>query len=398
MLKLSYPNLEIVVVSDGSKDRTVDALLDRFRLFRSARTPSGDLPAKPVKAVYESASPLNLIVLDKVNGGKADAINVGINYASCPLTVVVDADSLLDPDALLQAVKPFLESPERVIAVGGMVRAVNDCPVSFGRVRSVETSRSYLANCQTVDYLRAFLGGRIGLGFFNAMFIISGAFGLFRKDAVLEAGGFRHDTVGEDMELVVRLHRQMRDKKRSYTIAFVHTPVCWTEVPVTLRVLRRQRQRWQRGTVESILLHREMLFNPRYGIVGLFTGPYFLMFEMCGPLVEFVGYVMTVVGLVFRIIAPEIAILFFTVSAAFGILLSTSALALDQFTRSHHGRPKDFAKLFLVAILENLTLRQLITYFRVQGLIQGLRGKKGNWGAMERRGFSATPRPSKNPG
>lgn len=389
MLKLSYPNLEIVVVNDGSKDKTLDALVDHFDMFRSMRTREGNLATKPVRGVYESAAPLNLVVVDKVNGGKADAINTGANYASSPLILVVDADSLLDPDSLLQVVKPFLEDPERVIAVGGMVRAVNDCPVSHGRVRSILTSKSFLANCQAVEYLRSFLAGRIAFGFFNALFIISGAFGIFRRDVVLEAGGFRHDTVGEDMEMVVRLHRMMKDQGRKYHIAFVHTAVCWTEVPVTMKVLRSQRQRWQRGTVESIYFHRKMLFNPRYGIAGMFTAPYFLLFEMCGPLVEFVGYIMTGLGLLFQIIAPEIALLFFVVSTVFGVLLSTSALLLDQFTPWRHPRPMDFAKLFVVAILENLVFRPCTTVFRVQGLIKGLRGKKGDWGTMTRLGFQA---------
>jgi cellulose synthase/poly-beta-1,6-N-acetylglucosamine synthase-like glycosyltransferase len=390
MLKLRYPNFEIIVVNDGSQDRTLDVLVENYCLYRSARTRTGSLETKPVRGVYESATPLNLLVVDKMNGGKADAINTGINYAGSPLILVVDADSLLDPDALLQVVKPYLEDPRRVVAVGGMVRAVNDCPVRHGRVRAITTSQFYIANCQSVEYVRAFLGGRIGFGFLNALLIVSGAFGLFRRDVVLEVGGFRHDTVGEDMELVVRIHKLMRQWKRDYHVAFVPTPVCWTEVPVSLRVLRRQRRRWQRGTVESILLHREMILNPRYGLVGMLAAPYFLLFEMLGPLVEFAGYVLTVAGLVFQIIAPLVAILFFTVSTAFGVFLSTTSLALDQYTRSHHGQPKDLVKLFLVAVFENLGFRQWITFCRVHGLIEGLKGKKGGWGEMERRGFSTT--------
>ncbi|MFN0166685.1 MAG: glycosyltransferase family 2 protein [Bryobacteraceae bacterium] len=391
MLKLNYPNFEVIVVNDGSKDRTIDILIEHFRLYKSARAQTGSLDTKAVRRVFESAEPHRLLVIDKENGGKADAINVGINFAASPLVLVVDSDSLLEPDALLQVVKPYLEDPGRVIAVGGMVRAVNDCPVHLGRVQQIRSADSYIANCQSVEYLRAFLGGRVGFGFVNSLLIISGAFGLFRRDVVLQVGGFLHDTIGEDMELVVRLHRMMRTWKRDYRVVFMATPVCWTEVPSSLKVLRRQRKRWQRGTVDSILLHREMILNPRYGVVGMFAVPYFLLFEMLGPLLETVGYVLTILGLMFQIIAPEIAILFFTVSIMFGILLSVAALTLDEFTVCRYRTPKDLLKLFFVAIFENLGFRQLLTFWRVQGLIEGLKGKKGDWGVMERKGFGAAP-------
>jgi cellulose synthase/poly-beta-1,6-N-acetylglucosamine synthase-like glycosyltransferase len=224
----------------------------------------------------------------------------------------------------------------------------------------------------------------------NSLLIISGAFGLFRLDAVMEAGGFETDSVGEDMEIIVRLHKLWREKKRNYRIVFMAAPVCWTEVPQTLKVLRRQRKRWQRGTVESLWRHREMLLNPKFGIVGMFAFPDFFFFEMLGPAVEMLGYLLTILGLVFRIIAPQIAILFFTVSVMFGILLSTSSVVLEEFTSVRYPSWKHSGKLFLAAILENFGFRQLLTWWRVEGLIDGIKGKKGNWGAMERRGFKKT--------
>ena len=387
MLRLQYPRYEVIVVNDGSKDKTIDILIDEFKLYRSARAPTGELPTQPIRAIYESREPLRLVVIDKMNGGKADAINAGINAASSNLVMVVDCDSIIERDALFHMAKPFLEDPDRVIAVGGTVRAVNDCRIEHGRVRGVQTSRSWIANFQAVEYMRAFFGGRVGFSLFNSMLIISGAFGLFRRDAVLEAGGFNHDTIGEDMELVVRLHHIWQRKKKPYRIAYVAKPVCWTEVPQSMKILHRQRKRWQRGTVESLWRHREMLLNPKFGTVGLFSFPYFFFFEMIGPAVELFGYFLTVVGLIFDIIAPPIAVLFFTVSILFGVLLSTSALVLEEYTVCRYPFPRHSLLLFVAAILENFGFRQILTLWRVQGLIDGIKGKKGGWGHMERRGF-----------
>jgi len=387
MLKLSYPDLEVIVVNDGSKDETLEILIREFRLYLSARAVPSTLATQPIRAIYESREPIRLLVLDKVNGGKADSINAGLNAATSKLVMVCDSDTIIERDGLLQLVKPYMEDPDRVIAVGGSVRAVNDCDVEHGRVTTIRMPSSMIANFQAVEYLRAFLGGRVGFSFLNSLLIISGAFGLFRLDAILEAGGFQTDSVGEDMEIIVRLHKFWRERKRKYKIVFMAAPVCWTEVPQTLKILRRQRKRWQRGTVESLWQHREMLLNPKFGIVGMFAFPYFFFFEMMGPAVEILGYFLTIVGIVFGIIAPEIAILFFSVSIMFGILLSTSSVVLEEFTSIRYPSWKHSGKLFMAAILENFGFRQLLTWWRVEGLIDGLKGKKGNWGAMERRGF-----------
>jgi cellulose synthase/poly-beta-1,6-N-acetylglucosamine synthase-like glycosyltransferase len=396
MLHLEYPNYEVIVVNDGSKDETMQVMAKSFQLYRSARVPTGTLPTKQVRRVYESTQPVRLLVIDKENGGKADAINVGLNYASSPLVVVCDSDSLIDPDGLMQMVQPYLEDPERVVAVGGTVRAVNDCPVQSGRVRQVRTSDSILANFQSVEYLRAFFGGRVGFSVLNCLLIISGAFGLFKREAVLEVGGFEHSTIGEDMELVVRLHHHFLNKNQPYRIVYVAEPVCWTEVPQSLKILHRQRKRWQRGTVESLWRHREMLLNPRFGFVGVFAFPYFLFFEMLGPAVEILGYILTVLGLTFRIIAPFVAVLFFSVSIIFGVLLSTSAVVLEEYMGVRYPSWRHSLKLFIAAIVENFGFRQLLSIWRVQGLIDGLKGKKGGWGEMTRRGFqtSAAAKPA----
>lgn len=395
MLRLDYPNYEVIVVNDGSKDRTLEFLIDEFKLFKSARSVAGPIETKPVRRVYESTEPVRLLVIDKTNGGKADSINAGINAARCDLVMVVDSDSLIERDGLFEMVKPFLEDPERTVAVGGTVRAVNDCEVRSGTVRGICTSKSMLANFQSVEYLRAFFGGRVGFSLFNCMLIISGAFGLFRRDGAIEVGGFDHSSIGEDMELVVRMHHHYRDRKRPYRIAYVAAPVCWTEVPQEWKILHRQRKRWQRGTVDSLWRHREMFMNPRYGAVGLFAFPYFTLFEMFGPLVESLGYLLTVIGLLFHIISIYVAVLFFTVSIAFGILLSTSAVLLDEMTPCRFPNWRHTLTLFAAAILENFGFRQVLTVWRAQGLWEGIRGKKTSWGVMVRRGFSqSTTKPA----
>jgi cellulose synthase/poly-beta-1,6-N-acetylglucosamine synthase-like glycosyltransferase len=385
MLGLRYPNHEVIVINDGSKDDTLAVLIEEFKLYRSGRMPTGTLAHKPIRAIYESREPLRLVVIDKENGGKADSLNAGINVARAPLVCAVDSDSLMESDALLYVAEPFLHD-ETTLASGGIIRVVNGCTVEGGRVTEVRAPRKLVPLFQAVEYLRAFLGGRVAFTFLNALLIISGAFGLFRRDAVLKAGGYLTSTVGEDMELVVRLHRLWREAKQRYNIVFVPEPVCWTEVPETLTILKRQRNRWQRGTVDSVGLHKRMLLNPRYGVLGTFAMPYFFLFEMLGPPIELLGYILTIGGWAFGLIATEVAMLFFIVSILFGILLSMSSIVLEELTQRRYPRASDIARLFLAAVVENFGFRQLLTIWRTKGLIDGLRGKQG-WGAMERRGF-----------
>ncbi len=387
-LSLEYPALTVIVVNDGSTDETLATLIEEFRLYRSSRTPSETLASEPIRAVYESRDPIPLIVVDKENGGKSDALNAGLRVARSTLIAAVDADSLLEPGSLFAVVRPFLED-ESTLATGGIVRVVNGCRVRHGRVVEVSTPRRALTLFQTVEYLRAFLGGRVAFSFMNALLLISGAFGLFKREAVVEVGGFSRSTVGEDMELVLRLHHRARRERRPYRIVFVPDPVCWTEVPDTLKILHRQRNRWQRGTVESLSAHKSMLLNPAYGVVGMFAMPYFVMFEMLGPVVELLGYLLTLIGLGLGIVSVEVALLFFLVSVIFGILLSVGSVLLEDMTIRRYPAPKDVAKLLAASVLEGFGYRQLTAIWRTKGLVDALRGKTG-WGVMTRRGFGST--------
>lgn len=411
LLTLRYPNHEVVVVNDGSDDATLERLVDEFRLYRSSRVATGSIGTRPVRAVYESRDPIPLVVVDKENGGKGDALNAGLNHSRASIVAVVDADSILEPDSLLHVMKPFLNEvePGDTVASGGIVRVANGCRVEHGRVVEVGAPRSMLAAFQAVEYLRAFLGGRIAYSFLNSLLVISGAFGVFRRQAVLDAGGFMTETVGEDMELVVRLHHQLRGResngrtnghapspygaKGGYRIVFVPEPVSWTEAPQSLRVLNRQRSRWQRGLVESLWHHRRMMLNPRYGTVGMFAFPYFLLFEMLGPTVELAGYLLTVSGLALGFVPPGLALLFFLVSVGFGVLLSLSSLLLEELTVRRYRNPSDVARLFVAAIVENFGLRQLLTVWRTKAIVDAIRGDR-SWGDMERAGFEKVERPT----
>jgi cellulose synthase/poly-beta-1,6-N-acetylglucosamine synthase-like glycosyltransferase len=388
LLALSYPEHEVIVINDGSKDATLQILIEEFHLYQSAHFSDSSLPTKPVRAVYESMDAIRLIVVDKENGGKADALNAGINAARYPLICAVDSDSLLEQDALLRIARPMLQDPERVLAVGGIIRIANGCTTASGRVVDVNLPSKWVARFQVVEYMRAFLGGRVAFSTANCLLVVSGAFGLFRKSAVLAAGGYDTGTVGEDMELILRLHRWALERKMDYRIVFEPEAVCWTEAPESLRVLKRQRNRWQRGTIEALWKHREMIARPRYGIQGCLAMPYFVIFEGLGPLLDLAGCVISVVGVCSGVLAPRIAVLFFIAAIVNGIVLSGACVVLAEFSTRRYMRVSNVLILLGAAVLENLGFRQLQTLWRAQAFWDLWKGKK-SWGTMERTGFGS---------
>jgi len=383
-LALQYPLFEVVVVNDGSKDRTVEILREEFGLSESDQPVRLQLKTQPIRSIYASPTE-RLILVDKENGGKADALNAGICAANYPLVCCIDADIILEEDALLRVARPMIES-RKVVAVGGIVRVANGCEVEAGRVVKIKTPRSSLPNYQIVEYLRAFLAGRTGWSVLNCLLIISGAFGMFRRQDFIEAGGYAHDTVGEDMEVVTRMHRTLRERGEDYRITFVPDPIAWTEVPANLRVLRRQRDRWHRGLMDTLVRHRKMLFNPSYGTVGLLAMPYFFLFEFLGAVVELVGYVALAVGLLLGVLNLGFAIAFFIAAVGLGTIFSVAAVLLEELRLRRYPRWIDVAKLTLYGVLENFGYRQLTTFWRVTAIISFLRNNQ-SWGAMERQGF-----------
>jgi cellulose synthase/poly-beta-1,6-N-acetylglucosamine synthase-like glycosyltransferase len=386
LLLLNYPDYEVVVVSDGSTDGTLQAAIAAFDLVRADVSHERTLDTQPILGMYRSLTHRELLVIDKANGGKADAVNAGVNAARHSLVCVIDADSLLEEHALTRAVLPFLEDPT-TIAAGGIVRIANGCRVEDGRVVNVGLPSSALACFQVTEYLRAFLSGRVAQSVMNGLLIISGAFGLFRRDALIEVGGFATDTVGEDMEVIVRLHRRFREKGEKYRIVFRPDPVCWTEVPERLDTLARQRNRWQRGTLQSLSRHRKMLLNPRYGAVGMFAMPYYLFFEAIAPAIELTGYVVTLAALLLGLLDWRYAQLFFMASVVYGALVSVTAVILEEVSFRRYPRLLDLLRLSMYGVLENFGYRQLTLWWRLRGTWDFIRGR-AEWGTMVRRGFT----------
>lgn len=386
LLALRYPLFEVVVVSDGSTDGTIAELDRAFDLVPVGLTLRTSIPTKPVRATYVSRRHRNLVVVDKENGGKADAQNVGTNAATHPYVCVIDADAIIEQDALLGVAAPILDDPERVIATGGIVRIANGCTIDHGRVVQVQLPQSRVAVLQVIEYFRAFLVGRVGWTSMNALLIISGAFGLFQREVVEEVGGWWDDTVGEDMELVVRIHRRYRELGLPYSVTFVPDPVCWTEAPEDLRTLSRQRRRWQRGLGQTLWRHRDILFRPRYGTFGMLAIPYFLIFEFLGPMVEIVGTPITITAFVLHDLSLLFLVAFLVVAFLLGLVLTTAALALEEFNFRRHTDGREILRMLWWAVVENFGYRQLNDIWRIIAYVDLMR-RKSAWGAQVRRGI-----------
>lgn len=389
LISLRYPEFQVVVVNDGSKDATLAKLIEAFRLRPSHRVLRQLLPTKDVRGIYESVYVPNLVVVDKANGGKADALNCGVNLARYPLVCCMDGDSLLENDSLLRIARPFMDRPN-LAASGGVIRPLNGCRVTTMGIRGIHLPDSWLARFQIVEYLRAFLFGRMGLASLDTMFIVSGAFGVFRKDLIVAAGGFETATIGEDFELVVRMHRHLREHQQPYHITLVPDPVCWTEVPEEVKVLGRQRNRWQRGLLETLWKHRRMWFNPKYGRVGLFSMPYFIFFEALAPLIEVTGYIVFVGSLWSGSINNTFALLFLYVALLLGVLNSVVSVVLQEISGHRYQGFKAWSLLLFTAVIENFGYRQMTVWWRLRGTIDWFRGKEG-WGHMTRKGIGPAP-------
>ena len=389
LLALRFGRHEVIVVDDGSTDAMFERLQATFDLVPVQREVPSDLTTRG--AVIDVHVPRDgrtrLVVVRKDNSGRSDSINVGINVAIEPLVVFIDADSILEPDALIAVTKPFADDPTRVVATGGVVRAVNGCKVMDGRLVEVRLAKSWLVRIQVVEYLRAFLLGRTGWSRFGGLILISGAFGMFRRDVLVEVGGLDPDSIGEDFELVMRIHRYMIENHRDYRVQFVAEPVTWTEVPVTTTVLRSQRKRWHRGLWETLWKYRGMLFNPRYGRVGLVAIPYYWAFELIAPLLELVGFGLVALGFALGVVNTPYALMFMAVAYGYATLVTLVAMAIEELSFHKYPRWRDLGAILLASVLENIGYRQMTAWWRLEGWWASLRGKKQVWGTMTRQGF-----------
>jgi biofilm PGA synthesis N-glycosyltransferase PgaC len=389
LLSLHYNNLEVIIINDGSKDDSLERLINAYDLYKVDFFVNQQLKTKPVRGVYKSRNPVyrKLVVADKENGGKADALNVGVNIATHDYFVCIDVDCVLEQDALLKLAKPFLEnSTQRVIAAGGVVRIANGCEIEGGRLVKVNLPKQFLPRVQTIEYIRAFLLTRMAWTRLNGLLLISGAFGAFEREIVIKCGGYNRNTVGEDMELVVRMRRYMEESNEPYRVSFIPDPLCWTEAPSTFKILGRQRNRWTRGTIETLRFHKKMFFNPRYGLLGMLSYPYWLFFEFLAPIIEFVG----TIGLVIYCIAGAVnwaALLIMVGVISIGILYSIFAILMEVLTYNQYKQKKDILRLVLVAILEPLIFHPFVVWSAIRGNFDLLR-KHNSWGEMTRQGFA----------
>ena len=385
LLHLNYPQFEILIINDGSTDDSIEILKKQLGLIAFPEAYRRRLVTQPINEIYRSSKYPTVRVVDKINGGKADAINMGINLARYPLFCVVDADSILQKDSLRRIVQPFLED-QRIVAAGGTIRVANGCEVSGGFLKKIGLPTKVLALLQVVEYLRDFLMGRIGWASIDALLIISGAFGMFRKEIVIEAGGFKSDSMGEDMELIVRMHRILREQNKDYRIAFLPDPVAWTEVPEDFRTLMNQRIRWQQGLAESLFKNLGLMFSRHPSFVGWLAFPFMLIFELFGPVIEVTGYVLMIVFYITGYISWEVFVVFLFASIGLGLLLTLSSLLLEEMSFHIYDKPKQLAWIMFGVVLESLLYKQINSIWRLIGLLRWLTGNKGKWGTMRRVG------------
>lgn len=390
LLTLHYNNYEVIIVNDGSKDNTMDLLIQAYELERVDMEVDERIATKKVRGIYKAKNPAyhKLLVVDKENGGKADALNVGVNVSRNKLIACIDVDCVLESDSLLKLVKPFMEEDRKVIATGGVVRIANSCVVEDGQLVSVHVPDKFIARVQVLEYFRAFLMGRMAWTHLDGLLLISGAFGMFDKDIVIRAGGYNHKTVGEDMELLVRMRRLMYEEKVPCKVAFIPDPLCWTEAPQTLNILRRQRNRWTRGTIETLMLHRKMIFNKNYGIHGLISLPLWVLFEWLAPLIEFFGLLFFLFLVLLGYADFTYFFSFLGVVYSFAIMTSVFAILFEERSFQQYKKPGHMLSLVVTALLEPIFFHPVVVWSALMGNLDLLTGKNNSWGEMTRTGFA----------
>ncbi|KGX91100.1 glycosyltransferase [Pontibacillus halophilus JSM 076056 = DSM 19796] len=390
LLALHYPEHEVIVVNDGSPDDTVGVLVEEFNLtYYKPSAMKDTIATAKVKGIYYNPSYPNLYVVDKENGGKADALNAGINLSNYELISSIDADSLLEQDALIRIARKYMENPEEYVAIGGNVRIANGCRIENGVVKEMNLPKKLLPMLQTVEYIKAFLGGRIGWSRVNGLIIVSGAFGVFRKDYVIKVGGYRGGYPGEDMNIIIKLHRYMLDNNLPYKIDFCPDAVCWTQAPDTFKILGSQRKRWGRGNLKNMLEEGIFMFmRPKYKIMGWITVPYNIIFETLSPYFRITG-ILALIGYGFMDMSGWTVLLVFSlINVLYGSLLGLGSLLLEELAFQRFPKVKDFFKMFGYTVLMFFGYRQLGILWRFLGHIDFFK-KNNTWGTMVRTSWNA---------
>lgn len=387
LLTLQYPQFEIIVVNDGSKDSTLQTVIEQFEMEKIHRTIKIDIPTKPILDLYESKLHPNILLINKINGGKADALNAGINTCKYPYFCSIDGDSILDQTSLLRVMKPIVTSNGKVIAAGGSIRIANGSDIQMGTVLNAVIPNNPIVIMQIIEYLRAYYMGRIALSKFNLILVISGAFSVFSKKFVVKSGGYSVDTIGEDMEIVVKLQRYLYEHKLNKSIVYVPDPVCWTEAPDNIKDLRTQRRRWHQGLLSSLSMHKKMTFNPKYKRIGLISFPYFWIVEFLGPVIELGGYFYILISFMVGNVYLESAIIMSLLLLIYSCLLSMFAILLEAWSLNTYPRIRDIVKLIFYSFTEVFWFRPLTIVFRIEGIWNYFR-KQNDWGQLQRRGLS----------
>ncbi len=391
LLSNHYANYDVIIVNDGSKDNSLELLIKAYDLVNIKYLINPQLKTQPLRnGVFKSTNPAfeKLIVIDKENGGKADALNMGLNISKSKYVACIDVDCLLLEDALQKMVKPFLEATnKKVVATGGVIRIANNSIIKDGKLIKVNLPNKLIEKAQILEYLRSFLLGRMAWSRLNGLLVISGAFGMFDKKIAIEVGGYDTSTVGEDMEIIVRMRRQLEEKNANYKVAYIPDPLCWTEAPDNYKIFISQRNRWTRGTIEVLRKHRKLAFNPKYRNLGLLSYPYWLIFERFAPVIEVIGIVYFGILIALREVKWDYALAFFILAYCFTILLSLGAIYSEELTYHQYKKKGTGFKLILISFLEPFVLHPFILYAAVRGNLDYFFNKKKKWGEMTRKGM-----------